>query len=288
MYIHSVGDFRQQVIDDVANLKDDVKESCGKHVRRIDRFIQLSMIGSHRCVKNHTLAADCDLYLASADASKSNTINALHQVFVEKQPLMPLNFVNLVSNAAVFYVAQSLEINGTSLFISSENSPLEKALALAALDLADGSGKQALVGVVDECCTPVCSQRHLYGADDNAVTGESSIWFLASSDVNGAIAKITANRTVFGIDALLAHLATLSDKSSVIAAGRSLQQDVLAALANVPARLWHYSQNIPLQNGVSAYAVADFLQSLSDESRLIHLECNETGLIQLLVVDKLA
>lgn len=288
MYIYALGDFRQQVNDTVAELKEDVKSSCGKHVRRIDRFIQLAMIGSHRCVAGLTLPAnECDLYLASADASKSNTVAALNQVFVEQQPIMPLNFVNLVSNAAVFYIAQSLNINGTSLFVSSENSPLEKALTLAEMDLADAPSRRALVGIVDECCTPVIAQRHLFNAGDADLLGESSIWLLTGNTKDGAIAQIHSNRTVFGITALINLIKSYLEQDAVIAASRTVNADALSALESLGCKIWHYSDNLPLQNGTSAYAVADFLSGKVDAKRLIHIDCNETGLFQLLLIESL-
>ena len=53
MYILNSAVYYLEVDQEIQNLKQEVKDSCKKHVRRIDRFIQLSLIGSHRCALAH-------------------------------------------------------------------------------------------------------------------------------------------------------------------------------------------------------------------------------------------
>lgn len=279
MYIYASAAFHQAIDNELPNLKDEVKRSCGRHVRRIDRFIQLAMIGSHRCMDGQHIAPASSLYLASSGGSKTNTVAALDQVFIEKQPIMPLNFVNLVSNAAAFYVAQSLQIDGVSLFVSSTASALEKALHLAALDLADNTSTQALVGSVDECAAPIALQRQLLNAGSQPL-GESSYWFLTGSQPEGAIGCIHDNHAASWDDAW-PWLQQHANTDSCIAIGSGLNEAQQQQLASLPGTLQAYTRDMPVQEGLSGHALHHFLQQ-DHHSQLLHIECSDEGQCRLL------
>jgi hypothetical protein len=66
-----------------------------------------------------------------------------------KQP-KPFVFVNSVSNAAGFHIAQQLGLEGPNLFIEAGENVWPQLQALAKLDLADGGIEQALLLVCDE------------------------------------------------------------------------------------------------------------------------------------------
>ena len=103
MYIFSSGTLQNNITEEgLPNLKEAVKESCGQHIRRIDRFIQLALIGSLRCARNKTLPDNTGIYIASSQGPKGNIARSLEQIYKDKQPLMPLNFINMVGNAAAF------------------------------------------------------------------------------------------------------------------------------------------------------------------------------------------
>lgn len=287
MYIYASGAFQQPIYDELPSLKEEVKQSCGRHVRRIDRFIQLAMIGSHRCINGQTLAHPCSLYLASSDGCKTNTVSALHQVFVEQQPLMPLNFVNLVSNAAAFYVAQSLDIDGASLFVISTAGAFEKALNMAALDLSDGTTDQALVGIVDECAAPIALQRQLLGVPEPNPVGESSFWLLTGTSAENAIAVIHDNRTVNGWPAVLSWLQQHADDDACIASGADLSAEQHATINALSGRDWSYTDVLPSQHGQTGYAVDAFLNQPQLGKRLLHIGYSSDGLFQLLLLERL-
>lgn len=287
MYIYAYGAFQQDIDDHLPALKDQVKQSSGQHVRRIDRFTQLAIIGSSQCVVGHKLKPLCNLYLSSSDTGKTNTVKALQQVFVDKQPIMPLQFVNMVSNAASFYIAQLLHLQGAGLFISSQYAALEKALALAALDLADHSCQHALLGIVDECAEPIALQRKMLNAGEDQPVGESSFWLLAGLDADNAIARIEDNHLLTCWDEVIAYIARAANANTCIAAAASLLDTQLQHLHASHAHYWPYSEALARQNGQIGYALRAFLAKETEQSRLLHIERNAQGHFHLLLIQRL-
>src|SRR5690606_5872320 len=66
-------------------------------------------------------------------------------VFVQHKLPKPLEFVNSVSNAAGFHVAQKLGVEGPNLFIGAGRDLWRQFCEMAALDMADGVVSQALL-----------------------------------------------------------------------------------------------------------------------------------------------
>lgn len=286
MYIYAYGAFQQDVFDQLPALKEQVKLSCGQHVRRIDRFTQLAIIGASRCVIGQSVKPHCNLYLSSADTAKTNTVKALHQVFVEKQPIMPLQFVNMVSNAASFYIAQLLQLHGAGLFINSQYAALEKALRLAALDLADNSCQQALLGIVDECAEPIALQRKMLNAEAPHAIGESSFWLLTGLNADQALASIEDNRVFTCWDDAKAYIDSVADATTLIAAAASLLNEQRNYLQGLDAPYWSYSDTIARQNGQIGYALQPFLAKEKQQKRLLHIERSAHGHFHLLLVQR--
>ena len=69
----------------------------------------------------------------------SATLEIMTQLFRDGQTPKPLNFVNTVSNAACFYLAQHLSLQARSNFVCNRYFAFESVLQLAALDLAMGT-----------------------------------------------------------------------------------------------------------------------------------------------------
>jgi len=284
MFIYAYGAFHNTVTDQLLPLKAQVKESSGQHIRRIDRFTQLAIIGASRCVAEQTANPHCNLYLSSADTAKTNTVKALQQVFIQQQAIMPLQFVNMVSNAASFYIAQLLQLQGAGLFINSQYAALEKSLCLAALDLSDKSCQQALVGIVDECAEPIALQRKLLGIGEHDAVGESSFWLLTGLNVDNAIAAIEANRVFTDWLDAKAYIDEVADTTTLIAAAASLADEQHHYLKNLDAVYWPYSQTLATQNGQIGYALQPFLAKQKQQTRLLHIERSAQGHFHLLLI----
>lgn len=163
-------------------LRERMTELCRKPFRRVDRFIQLALIGSARCAEAQAILPDCGVYLASAHGDIGISQDVIGRVVDQSGLPKPLSFVNTVSNAASFYVAQNLDLHGRSCFAISQGFEFEAALRLARFDLEQQRGSQALVGCVDECTLPLAAHRLRLGLPADAALAEGSHWLLLSTD----------------------------------------------------------------------------------------------------------
>ncbi|MDY0250428.1 MAG: hypothetical protein RBR45_10305 [Pseudomonas sp.] len=116
--------------------------------RRIDRFILQSLLAAV-AIQQH-VRADCGLYVASAYPARTTMASLLNSVCAEQRQPKPFEFVNSVSNAAGFHIAQQLKLNGPNLFISANAQVWQQLSMLAACDLKSGSIQQALLVFCDE------------------------------------------------------------------------------------------------------------------------------------------
>ncbi len=181
--IYAVSSVAWPIEDELPPLRARVKEVCGKGFRRVNRFIQLALIGSQQCAADLSLDSHCGLYLASGQGALQDSVDVLQQMALEGQPPRPLSFVNTLSNTPCFYVAQNLGLTGANQFISNRPFPFEAALSLAALDFECGVLSQALVGGVDECILPLEHHRERLGLGAGASLGEGSHWLLLARDL---------------------------------------------------------------------------------------------------------
>ena len=111
--------------------------------RRIERLILQALLGAAP-LKPH-LQSSCGLYLAASYPCRPNMRALLEAVCVQQIQPKPFEFVNSVSNAAGFHVAQRLGLDGPNLFIGAGGQVWSNLLDLAALDLQDGLVEQALL-----------------------------------------------------------------------------------------------------------------------------------------------
>lgn len=147
--------------------------------RRIDRLIFQALLGA-AALKDH-VRSSCGLYLASRHPARPTMIALLEAVCVQHKQPKPFEFVNSVSNAAGFHVAQQLGLEGPNLFIGAGPRVWSQLLNLARLDLQDGVISQALLLVVDER-GDFCVQGVLVEGD-GAVAGDSFAELTAGVEV---------------------------------------------------------------------------------------------------------
>lgn len=133
--------------DDKA-LKGALAQYLSSPPRRIDRLIFQALLGGALLKEN--IRSDCGLYLASRHPARPTMIALLDAVCVQHKQPKPFEFVNSVSNAAGFHVAQQLGLEGPNLFIGAGPRVWSQLLNLARMDLQDGVISQALLLVVDE------------------------------------------------------------------------------------------------------------------------------------------
>ena len=172
-YLHAVHDG-----DELPSLTERLAPLCREKFRRIDRFIQLALLGSAECVRGKAVAPDCALYVCSSLGPVGNNIIVQEAIVRTRVLPTPFHFVNTLGSSAGYYVARNLSLTGQSLFISRRGDSFNAGLACAATDLASGVVSQALLGVVEECTLPLREHRARQERPADAPVAEGSHWLL--------------------------------------------------------------------------------------------------------------
>lgn len=190
MNIIAKSDIQHLVTDELPGLGDSIRDLLGRRVRRIDRYIQLCLLGALRCTQERSLPAETGLFLASQNSAIGSVITVMESILHEHYPPKPFGFINTLGNSACFHVAQILNLSGKSIVVSREGFSFEAGLQHALLDLHSGQLQTALVGCVDEALLPLSSHRVRISSDKEILIegplGENSSWLLLSNHNSGA------------------------------------------------------------------------------------------------------
>jgi hypothetical protein len=232
--IYSIGDHYHSVGEPLPELKALTQAATGKAIRRIGRFIQLALIGAANCARQQPLPKETAVYFSSGRGDLELTLEIMTQLFREGQTPKPLNFVNTVSNAACFYLAQHFGLHSRSNFVGSRYFAFERALHLAALDLSMGAVDSALVGCVDIATAPLAEHRQRLQLPIDAPIGEGSHWlWIGPIDRQRPRAgELTAVHHFIDRDALLKWIRDQGSRSPRcrITAGQFIQADDFARI----------------------------------------------------------
>lgn len=128
---------------DSKQLKQQLRPLLKQMPRRVDRLTWQCLLVAAP-LRPH-LQPDCGLYLASYYPSRDTMGSLLHSVCIDRLQPKPFEFVNSVSNAAGFYLARQLELDGPNLCLGSHEHIWPQLLQLAHCDLANGQIQQALM-----------------------------------------------------------------------------------------------------------------------------------------------
>lgn len=300
MDVISLGDYYADVKQDgehaaLPNLRDRLAPLCKERHRRIDRFTQLSLLGSGLCAANLPAGISVDshtaLYISSGLASMSNIVKVQQQIFVHGEPPKPASFINTLSNSAGYYVARNLGLHGKNIFVSRQNSSFEAALQLVALDFAAGASRDALLGVVDECPRPLDHQRQRLRLEEDAPLAEGSHWFFvrpshrptSSAKSMQPLASMSAPQTMKTASKVLQwlHLQSL-ENTAVYLYGHALQAtecaDLLATLPRFDAPLGHY--------GARSAGIANRFINSGDHASLVSINQDKMGRFHVMRIDR--
>lgn len=111
--------------------------------RRMDRLAILTLLLA--APFRGQLKPDCGIYLAADYPSLANMYALLDTVVVQQQLPKPFEFVNSVSNAACFYAAQILQLDGPNVFIGAGHAPWQALAEFAYADLHCNIVSEALL-----------------------------------------------------------------------------------------------------------------------------------------------
>jgi hypothetical protein len=277
LQIYSYGAYSHAVDDALPDLKTAVQQACGKSFRRIGRFIQLALIGAARCRGIHMLPDDTAVYLSSARGDLELTLEIMTSLFRDGQTPKPLAFVNTVSNAACFYVAQLLELQSRSNFVCNPTLAFESALQLAMLDVQTGRTASALVGSTDIATTPLAEHRQRVQVPPDTIMGEGShwLWLGSRNSASPLLGELHTAQHFTDREQLFAWLdAQAFDRENcAFAAGQWLSDadhDAIRSHARISSE-FNYRATLPHYGSHSGAALGAFLTSAHPSQWLLHV-----------------
>lgn len=126
-------------------LKTLLREHFSNLPRRIDRLAWQTLLATAPLAEH--LTPNCGIYLATDYPSGDTMAGLLNSTCIQQLQPKPFEFVNSVSNAAGFYLAKQLDVQGPNLFISAGPQVWQQLLQLAYCDVQANNCQQALLVV---------------------------------------------------------------------------------------------------------------------------------------------
>jgi hypothetical protein len=200
-YLQAVGDAPLPPLDEA------IRAACREPYRRVDRFIQLAVLGAARCGAGVGLDPDCAVYLGSGIGPEGNNIVVQEQICRDHLLPRPFNFVNTLGSSATFFVAKDRGLSGQGWWACRRHATLESLLELALADLELGVTRQALVGVVEECPAPYEDHRARCHMPADAALAEGSHWLLLQAGDGPGALNLACGEAQALVEALAAQWA---------------------------------------------------------------------------------
>ncbi len=278
--IYAAGDHYHEVVDLPPDLKALTQATTGKAFRRIGRFIQLALIGASRCVLGKNPPPDTAVYFASGRGDLELTLEIMTQLFRDAQTPKPLNFVNTVSNAACFYLAQHLGLHARSNFVCNRYFAFESVLQLAVLDLSLGVVNSALVGSVDIATAPLNEHRQRLQLSRDTLMGEGShwLWLGPPDDQRPRVGELIAAQHFEDRDALAEWIKQqkLANESCQIAAGQFLPAADFEHIKTASGlrTVFGYRAQHGYYDSHSGAVISEFLTSQIAATYLLHINAD--------------
>jgi len=277
------GDYYAPVAGEPPDVRELSKQTLGKQVRRVGRFIQLALIGAARCVGAEAPPAHTAIYMSSRRGDLETNIEVLEQLFAHAQTPKPLSFINTVSNASCYYVARHFGLHGRSCFVTGVCFNFEMALQAALLDFELGQVRSALVGGLDTVAAPLAIDRRRLGLAPDAPVGEASHWlWLESGAAKPGDTVLEAAEAFPDRAAALAWLRArrLDAEKTLFASGQYLDPADAAALQNEAgvSRSFAYREGLAYYDGQAGAVLGAFqARAEFDGCALAHLNADPEG-----------
>lgn len=295
--IYAIGDQYHAIEDTIAhtgeqslpNLKTLTQAIAGTTVRRVGRFIQLALIGALRCNSDTAkISADTAVFFSSARGDLQLTSEIIADLFRNSQIPKPLGFINTVSNAACYYVAQLLSLQSPSNYVCNRHFAFESALQLAMLDLSQHHIRSALVGSVDIATLPLAEHRQRLRLAANTRVGEGSHWLWVGEPNNlyPRLGEIINAQQFPDRSALLDWCTGVQTESLAISRGQFINDDewqLIAATVRHNTE-FNYREHRAYYDSHSGAVISEFLRSDCSARELLHINTDDDGRFAVILV----
>jgi hypothetical protein len=268
-YLHAVGQAPLPPLDDA------IRAACREPYRRVDRFIQLAVLGAARCGAGQDLGPDCALYLGSGIGPEGNNIVVQEQICRDRLLPRPFNFVNTLGSSATYFVAKDRGLTEQGWWACRRGASLEALLTLALADLELGVCRRALVGVVEECPAPYEDHRARCHAPAGAALAEGSHWLLLEAGAGSNGLELREGSAMELLEALAAAWRPGDRLAFGPQVPAELQARTVALLGAAP-----FGADLPFHDSLAAARVTAWLAG--QPSGRLHLLCGDPARLSLL------
>lgn len=271
-------------------LKDQLAHVCRQRYRRIDRFIQLALLGAGRCAAEFELNPGTALYLATGKGPALNNIQMQEDIFRHRTEPKPIQFINAVSNSVGYYIMKEHSLNGQNLLVSREQHAFEAALALSAVDLHGGRCGSALLGMVDELSHPLEHQCRRLDVPLDTRLGEGSHWFLLSANDDGHSIGCVRNTQLFNSERTMLSWLPSRTESLAMFFGAGVNAELRSKILNrMSSMAVEITSPESLWDGINAGIIVRFLDAseATGVNHLLLISRDSDGRCQATLVERL-
>lgn len=290
MYIQRYATYNLPRFENPDDYKDELKKHTNFYLRRSNKFIMLSLLGAHKCMKDVSYPEEVPVYLATESGNIEDTEVVLAQIYHKKAFPKPINFINTMSNVASFYVAQSLNIVGRNIMVSSKNLSFERALELLKAEFLTGTAACGLVGSVDTAVfTNELFEKKFRRPASKYRLVESSSWFYITGDSENALARIDTIKSCKDRDSAEAWIREQSfGENTVYSMGVFIDDAEQEQWRSIFPNHWEYDyiSGIGYNDSITASGVASFIKG-NIAQRLVNINKDYQGRYVIMVVVKL-
>ena len=253
------------------DLERELKSLTGKVYRRTDHFIQLAIIGAQKAVNGYELPDQTAIYITSGQGNISLFDRVCEQSRLWKLLPRPVDFINLQSNSAGFYVAAHLGLNGKNLFLAHHHFPVQMTMLAAQNDVQLGKQKAVLIGGVDEWIPKQELAGKLLGVDKTTVLGEGSNWMLIGAESKDAIGTFEMEPKLLE-KTQLHRLLAAAETGTYLAFSRHFSDGEATKIMNMHAecKRYYYENSCGYYETLPLYVINRFLSQ--KKGRLIHID----------------
>lgn len=277
-YIYGAAAHAWRVSDTPPDLKPQLQAAWGKRFRRLNHFIELTLIGAKSCLEQSqaSIQSDCDVYLASEQGNVADVAKITESLLKRLEPPMPLEFLNVSNNMAGFYLAQNLNLHSSNLTIAHQTFPFETALDIAIFNMTSSSKTDscALIGGVEECAYPLTQHRQRMNLAAETPLAEGSSWLhIGTGNSHKALACFEWVKFFPNHSMLLSFLNNQTlPPATHLAGGYGMSNTQLENFASALAisRRYDCRNTVPFHHTHCAYTVASFIAEKRGE-RLLHI-----------------
>ncbi len=271
IFIHAFGIHNTRPKEQQPDLVRELKCLSGKVYRRADHFIQLAILGAHKAVGTRPLPEKTAVYMTSGQGNISVFDRICKQRRRQNLLPRPVDFINLLSNSAGFYVASHCGLEGKNIFVTHHRFPVQMALLAAQNDLRSGKQEMVLLGGVDEWLAGRERAEKLLGLAPDTPLGEASNWLLLGRDdkmSTAGIEVLSQSIDPAGLNALLAD----AKKETFLAFSRRLPAgDISRFMAtNRQCRRFVYETSCAYYETQPLFVINHFLER--KKGTLIHID----------------